>query len=190
MFTHKRIQKKYLPLLYKEDLLPNQYLSGRKDDKTQNIYMLVQCNKCVRMSNLGQFAQKTVFGLSFILSNYRGSWKCTHLTFSRRNIKKALQELVLIAAILQLEEDQLEVRQAGWLDPGDDCVLNPGAHCQILNLWKVLQAPLLLQVCRAKKSNLQVDWLCASCPLQVQGEAVLLTEVRQGKSALDLNVLW
>ena len=133
------------------------------------------------MSNLG----KTCFGFRYLITLK----KCTHLSFCRRNIEKALEEFVLVAAVLQLEENQLEGGQAGGLDPRDDRILHPGGHCQVLNLWKVLQAPLLLQVGRAKKANLQVDWLCASRALQVQGETVLLAEVRQGKRGLGLNVL-
>ena len=129
----------------------------------------------------GLICSKSVFG--------DGSLKVTHLSFCRRNIEKALEEFVLVAAVLQLEENQLEGGHAGGLDPGDDRILHPGAHCQVLHLWKVLQAPLLLQVGWAQKANIQVDWLGAGRPLQVQGETVLLAEVGQGKRGLGLNVL-
>ena len=110
-----------------------------------------------------------------------GFRKSSHLSLGRGDIQKALQELVFIAAILQLEENHLVVRQACRLDPRDHRILHPRVDGQVLNLWEVLQAALLLQVGRAEEANLQVDRLGASCPLQVQGEAVFITEVRQGK---------
>ena len=159
----------FIPPPCKEDLLPSQRQSSRKVMNHKSFLISAIKNVFFSSLNLGYFAENPSIDLVLSFSTERWLWlhNCTHLSICWRNIEKTFQEFVFVAAILQFEENELVGGQADRLDPGDDCILHPGAHCQILNLWKLLQAALLLQVGRAEESNLQVNWLGARRPLQV-----------------------